>query len=144
MKQRTNEYSHAQNHGGSNTGSRLGRAPRRRGRRVAMDPASMGMVSGPSVPGGNSVLAAMLFAAAPDEAGVWRTSANDGNGLWGPRGGRSHEVFEPLPLKSEDKSQSINNKQPTESIIVESIQQEFKAKEAITSNREVKFHETQQ
>jgi len=96
-----------------------------------MDPASMGMVSGLSVPGGHSVLEAMLFAAAPDEAGIWLTSANDGNGLWGPRGDRSHEVFEPFPLKSEVKSQPINDKQPAESIIVESIQQEFKAKEAI-------------
>ena len=122
---------HAQNHGGSNAGSSRSRALRHRGRCVAMDPASMGMVSGLSVPGGHSVLEAMLFAAAPDEAGIWLTSANDGNGLWGPRGDRSHEVFEPFPLKSEVKSQPINDKQPAESIIVESIQQEFKAKEAI-------------
>ena len=122
---------HAQNHGGSNAGSSRSRALRHRGRGVAMDPASMGMVSGPSIPGGHSVLEAMLFAAAPDEAGIWRTSANDGNGLWGPLGDRSHEVFEPFPLEGEVKSQPINNKQPAESIIVESIQQEFKAKEAI-------------
>ena len=91
----------------------------------------MGMFPGPSVPGGHSVLAAMLFAAAPDEAGLWRTDSNDGLGARGSGGDRALEFFEPFPLKSESKSQPFDVKQQTESIFVKAFQQELKAKEAI-------------
>lgn len=96
-----------------------------------MDPADMGMLPGPSVPGGHSVLAAMLFAAAPDEAGFWRTNPKDGNGVGGDKDDGRSKIFEPFPLKSEIKNQPVNVKQPAEQILVESIQQEFKAKEAL-------------
>ena len=91
----------------------------------------MGMFPGPSVPGGHSVLAAMLFAAAPDEAGLWRTDSNDGLGARGSGGDRALEFLEPFPLKSENKNQPLDVKQQTESIFVKAFQQELKAKEAI-------------
>jgi hypothetical protein len=73
----------------------------------------------------------MLFAAAPDEAGMWRTGSNDGLGARGSGGDRALEFLEPLPLKSEGKNQPLDVKQQTESIFVKAFQQELKAKEAI-------------
>ena len=69
---------HAQNHGGSSPRVCTGGAPGLRGGHPAMDPPSLGMLPGPSVPGGHSVLAAMLFAAAPDEAGTQMRETDSG------------------------------------------------------------------
>ena len=114
---RTKEMSHAQNHGGSNAGSSRSRALRHRGRCVAMDPATMGMVSGLSVPGGHSVLEAMLFAAAPDEAGIWRTSANDGNGSGDHEGTEAMRFSSPSPSRVRSRaSPSMTSSRQSQSL----------------------------